>query len=256
MKMPVSKKNLKLIAFDLDGTLAESKSRLTPEMASLLTQLLDEMHVAIVSGAAFQQFEKQFLSTFTPRNDHAGRVHILSTNGARLYEYSDTWNTLHTSTLTPDEKKKIFQAFDEALSETGFAYPETIYGILIEDRDSQITFSAFGSEAPLTLKEGWYPDHAKRARIALALRARLPEFSVRIGGSTSIDITKQGVDKASGLLRLMSHLNIAPHELLYIGDALFEGGNDASVHRLGSHTRETSGPEETKHIINTILSEE
>ncbi len=256
MKMPASKKNLKLVAFDLDGTLAESKSQLTKEMADLLTRLLDKMHVAIVSGAAFQQFEKQFLSTFNPESDHAGRVHILSTNGASLYEYDNSWNTLHTSTLTSVEKKKIFQAFDEALSETGFVYPETIYGILIEDRDSQITFSAFGSEAPLALKEGWDQDHAKRERIALALRARLPEFSVRIGGSTSIDITAQGVDKASGLERLMNHLDIAPHELLYIGDALFPGGNDASVHRLGSHTLETSGPEETKKIINDILSEE
>jgi hypothetical protein len=43
-----------LIIFDLDGTLAESKSSLDGEMAALLGRLLEVVKVAIISGGAWE----------------------------------------------------------------------------------------------------------------------------------------------------------------------------------------------------------
>ena len=48
-------------------------------------------------------------------------------------------------------------------------------------------------------------------------------------------------------------LGIEISELTYIGDALFEGGNDAVVKKTGVPTIQTTGPEETFSIIETFL---
>jgi phosphomannomutase len=52
----------KLIVFDLDGTLAESKSSVDAEMSELLHELLAIVKVAVISGGDWSQFEKQLLS--------------------------------------------------------------------------------------------------------------------------------------------------------------------------------------------------
>src|ERR1035441_10285233 len=61
-----------------------------------------------------------------------------------------------------------------------------------QDRGSQITFSALGQQAPLEEKKKWDPDFAKRKKIKAILDKLIPEFSVRMGGATSVDITKTG----------------------------------------------------------------
>ena len=50
---------MKLIIFDLDGTLTESKQPLTGEMAALVAKLLAVKKVAVASGGALPQFLKQ-----------------------------------------------------------------------------------------------------------------------------------------------------------------------------------------------------
>lgn len=66
----------KLIVFDLDGTLAESKSPLDTEMSTLLGALLGIVKVAVVSGGNWPQFEKQLLSNL-PHDAHLKNLSIL-----------------------------------------------------------------------------------------------------------------------------------------------------------------------------------
>ncbi len=106
-----------------------------------------------------------------------------------------------------------------------------LWGEEIEDRGSQITFSALGQQAPNKEKEKWDPDFTKRKKIKVFLDNLIPEFSVRLGGETSIDITKPGIDKAYGIKKLRDTLGIAIHEMIFIGDALFPGGNDYPARR-------------------------
>jgi len=71
-----------------------------------------------------------------------------------------------------------------------------------------VTFSALGQQAPLAEKEKWDPDFAKRKKITAILEKHIPEFSIRMGGATSIDVTKSGIDKAYGIGKLRDTLHL------------------------------------------------
>ena len=144
-------------------------------------------------------------------------------------------------------------AFDEALEATGFV-PEQVWGERIEDRGSQITFSALGQQAPIHAKEAWDPDFAKRTRIQADLRQRLPGLSINMGGATSIDITRAGVDKAHGLRKLRDESGIALDAMMFIGDAIFPGGNDYPAKQLGLDTVRVRDPQETLAVIAAIIA--
>ncbi len=209
----------KLIVFDLDGTLAESKSPLDPEMAELLHDLLGVVKVAVISGGDWPQFEKQVVSKL-PHDQRLANLSLLPTCGTKFYQYSGDWKKLYEEDFTADERAKIISSLKKALAVEGFK-PEKLWGEQIEDRGSQITFSALGQQAPLEEKDKWDPDYTKRKRIKAILDAFIPEFSVRIGGSTSIDVTKPGIDKAYGIGKLRDLLHVSLKEMIYIGDALF-----------------------------------
>lgn len=246
--------NKKLIVFDLDGTIAESKGKITPEIAEALTSLLEEKRVAVISGGHFKQFQEQFLN-FLPSDTPLGNMTLLPTSGSSYYYYQNgEWEALYRHTFTDDEKTKIKKAFTEALAETGLSEEKNVYGERIEDRGSQITFSGLGGEAPLAEKKKWDPDHRKRARLVEALTPKLPDMTIRIGGTTSIDITKKGIDKGYAIEALERCTDIPVSEMLYVGDALYTGGNDESVIRTGIDTLEVTGPKETHDVINTVLS--
>ena len=139
---------------------------------------------------------------------------------------------LYSEDFTADEKGKIISSLKQAIGSSGFKV-EKVWGELIEDRGSQITFSALGQQAPLEEKKKWDPDFTKRKKIKALLDKLIPEFSVRLGGTTSIDVTKPGIDKAYGIRKLRDILGIAIQEMIFIGDALFPGGNDYPAEEAG-----------------------
>ncbi len=245
--------NPAIIVFDLDDTLAQSKMPPDNEMAGLLCELLKKKKVAIISGASFTQFKKQLLTSLACLPLFKN-LSLLPTNGGGYYEYDGDWKPVYEEKLTDLEKKKIFAMFEKVFSETNYQQPEKIYGTLIEDRLTSVTFSALGSEAPIELKKVWDPDLSKRRPLKLLLEKYLPEFSVAIGGATSIDVTKKGVDKAYGLEKFCQRRRLSINEVLYVGDKLEEGGNDASVKRLGVKTFVVSGLEETKKLIHSLIN--
>ncbi|RZT56804.1 hypothetical protein EV283_0860 [Sphingomonas sp. BK036] len=220
-----------LVAFDLDGTLAESKQPLQEPMGEALANLLDVAHVAVISGGDWPQFEKQVASRLPERADRT-KLWLMPTTGTKLYRFDDAWRAVYAELFEEDEKQKILTAFDESLEATGFV-PEQTWGERIEDRGSQITFSALGQEAPIDAKHSWDPDFAKRKVIQADLRQRLPGLSINMGGATSIDITREGVDKAYGLKKLNEASGIALDKMMFIGDAIFPGGNDYPAEQLG-----------------------
>ena len=128
------------------------------------------------------------------------------------------------------------------------------WGDIIEDRGSQITFSGLGQEAPLEEKQKWDPDFSKRKSIKAVLDNLIPEFSVRLGGATSIDVTKHGIDKAYGIGKLRDVLGVAIKEMVFIGDAVFPGGNDYPAKEAGALSIEVKDPHETKRVIEAIIA--
>lgn len=241
----------RLVAFDLDGTLAESKQAIDPEMASLLERLSHLAIIAVISGGDWPQFRQQLVCNL-PAGFDTGRLFLLPTCGTKLYRCAGEWQPVYCDQLSDDARSRILGAFEGALVQAGIANEHT-WGKRIEDRGSQITFSALGQKAPLEAKLAWDPDFSKRKRLQLALAAALPGHSVRIGGSTSIDITQAGVDKAYGMHKLAQFALVDFAEMIFVGDALFPGGNDFPVREAGIDSIAVRDTEETKRVIETLL---
>jgi HAD superfamily hydrolase (TIGR01484 family) len=241
----------KLIVFDLDGTLAESKSSLDAEMSHLLHDLLGIVKVAVISGGDWPQFEEQVLSHL-PHDAGLVNLSILPTCGTKFFRYAEGWKKLYEEDFTVDEKAKIIASLRKAVAEAGFNVDKT-WGEVIEDRGSQITFSALGQQAPLEEKDKWDPGFIKRKKIKAILDTLIPAFSVRLGGATSIDVTRPGIDKAYGIRKLRDILGISLKEMIYIGDALFAGGNDYPAEQAGVVSIPVRGPSETKRVVEAII---
>jgi len=242
----------KLIVFDLDGTLAESKSSLDTEMAELLYYLLCIVKVAVISGGDWPQFEKQLLSNL-PYDERLVNLSLLPTCGTKFFQYAGGWKKLYSEDFTEEEKEKIIGSVKKAVADGGFKVEE-VWGEAIEDRGSQITFSALGQQAPLEEKKKWDPDFTKRKKIKAILDPLIPGFSVRLGGETSVDVTKPGIDKAYGIRKLRDLLGISLQEMIFVGDALFVGGNDYPAKEAGVVSISVRGPGETKPVIEAIIA--
>ena len=252
----------KLIAFDLDGTLAPSKSALPDRVANVLGRLLNEFQVCVISGGKFEQFHTQLLNNLHVDNDKLSKLHLMPTCGTRYYRYDlnkADWHKVYAEDFTEDEKAEIVTALNKGVDALGYR-EEKVYGELVEDRGSQITFSALGQdivkilgEEGVEIKEAWDKDGQKKASLQRYVADLLPNFEVRTGGSTSIDITKPGIDKAYGMHKLMEILDLEKSEILFFGDALVEGGNDYPVKAMGIDSLEVSHWQDTALALEAIM---
>jgi phosphomannomutase len=244
----------KVIAFDLDDTLAVTKSPITDTMAELLGELLATHQVCIISGGTFKQFKSQVIDNIKTEHHLLTNFHMMPTCGTRYYRFSDIakeWSMIYAEDIPAKDKERIIRALTDAARETGYL-EEHPYGDIVEDRDSQITFSACGQQAPPEVKYAWDPDQKKRIKIREKILPILNDYEVRIGGTTSLDVTKPGIDKAYGMEKLMQQLEVGKDEILFVGDKLDEGGNDYPVKSLGIETIAVEGWEDTALVIETI----
>jgi phosphomannomutase len=241
------------MVFDLDGTLAESKQRVEADVGLLLGELLKHIPVAVMSGAGFPQFERQFFPALPPEAN-LERLYIFPTNAAACLIYRDGWKPQYDYSYSEAQRAEVHRAINEAMSEISVPKPEVVYGEIVQDRGAQITFSAVGQTAPVPAKQAWATAHnEERKRLRDLIAQKLPDYSVSTGGITSIDVTPKGINKAYGVRRLAELTKISISEMLYVGDALEEGGNDSVVIGTGINTREVFGPKETAALIKEIL---
>lgn len=245
---------LRLIAFDLDDTLAPSKTPLPPQIANLLLRLLDRVEVCIISGGHFAQFESQVIARLETASAHTlQRLHLMPTCGTQYYLHQDgSWTQQYAENLSIDEKDRALGAARMSAEELGYWEAET-WGPILEDRGSQITFSALGQGAPVDAKKAWDPSGIKKDALRTAVAAQLPDLEVRSGGSTSIDITRKGIDKAYGMRKLSALTEIPLSEMLFVGDRLDESGNDYPVKALGVRCEAVGGWEETIAVVEALL---
>ena len=239
------------VVFDLDGTLALSKQALDTDMAGLLSGLLNVCSVCIISGGDWPQFQSQIVERL-PQGTRLERLHLMPTTGAKYYRFEDGWKQIYAESLTDEQRKRIQTALDGAIKETGFK-PDKTWGEQIEDRGTQITFSALGQQAPGDAKDAWDPDQKKRNAMKAILDKSLGDLSVRIGGSTSVDITQHGVDKAYGLRHLSQRTGVDLGDMMFVGDALYPGGNDAPARDAGVATVAVKTVDDTKAMIDGLI---
>jgi phosphomannomutase len=243
----------KAVVFDLDDTLAPSKSALDPSMATALVSLLQRLPVCIISGGRFEQFQSQVLDRLAAPEQILSRLHLMPTSGTRYYSRQQgAWSQVYAEDLSAEEKARIMQVLEET-SRTLGCWEEHPRGELVEDRGSQVTYSALGQAAPLDAKAAWDPDGTKKSLLVAHATPLLPDFEVRSGGSTSIDVTRKGIDKAYAVRRLMTQIHAAPEELLFVGDRLDEAGNDYPVLAVGVPCVPVSSWQDTLTVIAQFI---
>ena len=251
----------KLIAFDLDGTLAPSKSYFHERMVHQFNSLLEHYDVCVISGAKYELFQRQFISQITTEKYLLKRLHLMPTSGTRYYTFEDgQFKLQYAEDFTPAEKKKIINALEEALDESGYRAKKT-YGPIVEDRESQITLSILGQEIVAELgedgvriKEEWDPDGKKKMAIRDLADKKLPDFNVRAAGATSIDVTKPGIDKAYGMNKLMAQTGFKKEDILFMGDKIEPGGNDYAVYEQGIDCIAVRSWEDTAYAVEGIVA--
>jgi phosphomannomutase len=245
----------KLVAFDLDDTLAPSKSPIPDRIGEQLVALAERVEVAVISGGQIVQFQTQVVDRLpeAPASTLV-HVHLMPTCGTQYYRFAQDGDleTVYAHALTDDEKSRALAAIEEQARRLGLWESET-WGEILEDRGSQITFSALGQRAPLEAKIAWDPTGAKKTALRDAVAARIPDLEVRSGGSTSVDITHRGIDKAYGMTKLAEQTGIALGDMLFVGDRLDEAGNDYPVLALGVPCQAVEGWEQTVEFLDTLI---
>lgn len=245
----------KVIAFDLDDTLAVTKSPIEDRIGELLAQLLDHFDVCIISGGKFEQFKKQVVDRLSATPQQLTRLHLMPTCGTRYYHFDTAksdWEQVYAEDLSEKQKQEIISVLEQTAKQLGY-WEAKPYGEIIEDRGSQITFSALGQQAPPEKKYEWDPDGTKKHAIRDAAAPLLPDVEVRVGGTTSIDVTMIGIDKAYGMKKLMEQLEIGKDDILFVGDKLEEGGNDYPVKAMGIDSLQVSEWQDTALLLEAIL---
>lgn len=224
-------------------------------MAVLLKRLLEKKLVAVIGGGKYELFRRQFVGRYSFPPALARNLFLFPTSSTAFYRFErGRWRCVYEHALSRSDKKKIRAAFALAFTETGYARPRRTYGAVIEDRKTQITFSALGQRAPIPLKEWWKrKNNVLRARLARRIQKKLRGFKVRVGGLTSIDVTEKGIDKAYGIRQIEKQLRVPRKDMLFVGDAIYPGGNDYAVVRAGVDYVKVGGPADTEKVIRALL---
>ena len=229
-------------------------------MADLLTELLDVVPVCIISGGQFGQFRMQVVERLTAtRPEQLARLHMMPTCGTQYWLFRPTaaapdgeWDQVYAQDLTDDEKERALATVEHEARRLGLWESQT-WGPILEDRGSQITFSALGQAAPVAAKAAWDPTGARKSALREAVAALLPDLEVRSGGSTSVDITRKGIDKAYGMTRLAEVTGLDLQQMLFVGDRLDPDGNDYPVKALGVPCHAVDGWQDTVAYLDELI---
>jgi HAD superfamily hydrolase (TIGR01484 family) len=246
----------KLLAFDLDDTLAITKTPISDRMAEVLGKILEQFDVCVISGAHYKQFEIQITSRLQLDDTKLARLHLMPTCGTRYYRYDSLdheWKLQYAEDLTEEQKTRIREVLERNARQLGL-WENNPAGEVIEDRLSQMTYSALGQQATAEDKYAWDQDGSKKLALRDAAARELTDLEVRAGGTTSVDVTRVGIDKAYGMRKIMEKMGWGKEDILYFGDKLEEGGNDYPVKAFGIDSLEVSRWEDTALRLESILA--
>jgi len=252
----------KLIVFDLDGTLAPTKAPMDEQMGRLIHKLLQAKKVAVIGGGKYGIFKEQFLQQLKVSKEQLGKLFLFPASSTSFYKYNKGWKNIYAHNLSKAEKIKIKKTFQRVFLEIGYKRPEKTYGKVIEDRGTQITFSAVGQDVVkilgknkgVALKVKWKKENtALKMKITKLMTKYLPDLEIHAAGFTSIDVTKKGIDKGYGLRQIEKYLKVKIKDMLFIGDAIFPGGNDYAIVKTGVDYIKVAGPKDTQSIIRHLL---
>ena len=248
------------MSFDVDQTLNVAKTPITEEMAKVLLDLLDKYPVAPISGQKYDQFLVQIvdpLKSVGATPEQLKNLHLFVTQGTRYYRFDGTdWQLVYKYDLTDEQVAKMTSAMEQAAKELNYWEEDKLApgDEIIENRISQVTFSALGQTAGTEAKYAWDPDCKKREKIVARAKELTPEFEYEIGGTTSINAALPGTNKVFGMTHMMEELGVTKEEILYFGDMTQPGGNDYPVVQMGIDTITVRDWQDTANVLRGILA--
>ena len=249
----------KVLALDIDQTLNVAKTPITDDIANLLVECLNHFEVCPISGQKFDQFLIQIVDRLpNPTPEQLSHLHLFVAQGTQYYRYNttnSTWEQVYNYPLTDEQVQKITTTIEQAARELGFWEADKLLpgDEIIENRLSQVTFSALGQKAGTKEKYAWDPDCKKREKIVARCKELAPEFEYEIGGTTSINAITPGMNKVFGMTHLLEELNVKKEDILYFGDMTQPGGNDYPVVEMGIDTITVRNHEDTGYALKGIL---
>lgn len=225
-----------------------SRTEMTPAHKILFKQLCDTKDVIVVSGAQESQIRKQIPDSM------GAHFYVLGQTGNQAIDRdgSGLWKEIFT-----DEQTKETLAFIEILKKE-FNLSVTNPDDLIELRGSQISYSPIGHHETLDKKYSFDPG-AKKRREMLTLHVadvqKLNSIGIDVvpGGTTCFDFFLAGKNKGFNVARLIEHQKWNKEECVYVGDALFPGGNDETVVGV-IPTLAVKDPDDTFRFVKDLLS--
>ena len=270
----------KVLAFDIDQTLNVAKTPITDDIADLLIRCLDHFEICPISGQKFDQFLIQIVNRLLDRGvtaEQLTHLHLFVAQGTQYYRYDpsgkklgpaeisvitkdtpytpDGWQQVYNFPLTDEQVSKISDAIEKSARELGYWEEDKLAAgdEIIENRLSQVTFSALGQKAGTEAKYAWDPDCKKREAICARAKELAPEFDYEIGGTTSINAITPGMNKEFGMNHLLEELHVKKSDILYFGDMTQPGGNDYPVVQMGIDTITVRSHEDTAYALKGIL---
>ena len=126
-------------------------------------------------------------------------------------------------------------------------WEQQVWGPRIENRGSQITFSALGQFAPVAAKQAWDRDNTKKQALVEAVKADLPHMRVKAGGYTSVDVSECGIE-------LTQTLGIRADEMVFVGDRMTPTGNDYPAVEAGAIGVRVENPQDTVQLLDALLA--
>jgi HAD superfamily hydrolase (TIGR01484 family) len=244
----------KMVVFDLDGTLAPSKWQMDQEMVDLFKKLLSKYKVWVISGGDFPQFQKQVLPFLWDNENILKNLYICPTCSTKMYIFESwKWVKKYSLDFSDKERNYILKILNQAIDELNLR-PEKTWWELVEDRWTQITYSALWQQAPLEAKQIWDKDGEKRKQIRNYLLPYLKDYNILIGWTTSIDITRNWVDKAYWVRKLSEISGIDKNEIIFVWDAIFPWWNDFPPLEIGVTSKKVESVEETKRYIEMLIN--
>ena len=211
-----------LIAFDLDGTLTQHRTKLGPENRAVLDKLKEKYHLIMIGAGACMRI-------FGQMNEYP--IDIIGNYGMQVshYDAERGMPVITEDANAPVDKAAVTAACDAIRARHGF----TKYaGDGVEFHASgMITFPLIGTKAAIEDKLAFDPDRSRRKAFYDEVKAAFPGYTVFIGGSSSFDIAPYPYNKLYALDRYCEQHGLSHRDILYCGDDYGVGGNDEQVYR-------------------------
>ncbi len=213
--------NVQVVAFDLDGTLTQHKSPLSPENRAVLDRLSAKYKLLMVGAGQCRRIFNQM---------EQYPIDIIGNYGMQYCRYNPATRDLDPvfDMQLPCNRESVedrITALRRKYSYTDFVGDNVEYHV-----SGCVTFPLLGTAARIEDKLAFDPDRSKRSKFYEDVKNTFPDYTVFIGGSSSFDFAPFPYNKYYALDKYCQDNGLTHDQVVYVGDDYGPGGNDESVY--------------------------